>query len=375
MEPKRILYIHGGILSRGGTESYIMNYYRHFDRSRMQIDFIVHGFEKGVYDDEIESMGGKLYHVAVKSKAPLQNSHQIRKILREHPYRLVHSHMDAMSYVPLKIAKSCGVPIRIAHSHNTQHLTNNPAKILMNEYARRRLPTVATNLFACTEKAGVWLFGEQNRNRLEIIPNAIETKAYVFDAQARERIRSQLRFSPQDIVLGHVGRFDYQKNHEFLVEIFAEVWHKDSRYKLVMVGDGRLKETIRKKVEDLGVREAVRFVPACAEVNQYYSAFDYFCLPSHFEGLGIVLIEAQTNGLSCLASEAVPHTADVTDNVEFLPLQREAWVKNILQKQLSIRLPQAEERVISAGYAISVQTQRLQQRYEDLLRQQEKKTR
>lgn len=354
-------------MHRGGIESYMMNYYRHFDRSRMQIDFIVHGYQKGVYDDEIENMGGKLYHVAVKSKAPLQNSRQIREILTNNPYKLVHSHMDAMSYVPLKIAQSCGVPIRISHSHNTRHLTNNPIKIGMNEYARHSLPKVATHLFACTEKAGLWLYGEKNRDRIEVIPNAIETSKYVFNLQMRKLMRQKLRLLPQDVVIGHVGRFDYQKNHEFLVDMFAELWNRDPRYKLVMIGDGHLKELIEQKTVDLGVRNAVRFIPATADVNQYYSAFDIFCLPSHFEGLPVVLIEAQTNGLTCMTSCAVSSAVDITGNVKFLPLKSEAWVRNILDMAVETRLANAEEKVIAAGYSISDQAQKLQQRYEELL--------
>lgn len=367
MTPKRILYINGGVMHYGGIESYMMNYYRHFDRNRLQIDFMVHGFEKGVYDNEIESMGGKLYHVAVKSKSPLQNSHQIRTILNGNQYKLVHSHMDAMSYIPLKIAKSCGVPIRIAHSHNTWHLTNNRIKIELNEYARKRLPRVATHLFACTEQAGLWLYGEKNRERIELVPNAIETERYIYKIQERQQIREQLCLSPEDIVLGHIGRFDYQKNHDFLVEMFAKIWQRDPRYKLVMIGSGQLEESVRQKVNDLKIQEAVRFVPACSDVNRYYSAFDIFCLPSHFEGLGIVLIEAQTNGLPCVASEKVPHVVDVTKSVQFLPLQQETWVKSILQRQSLKRIPCAEEQVIAAGYSISDQAQKLQQRYEELL--------
>ena len=125
MEPKRILYINGGVMHRGGIESYMMNYYRHFDRDRIQIDFVVHGFQDGVYDDEIQNYGGKIFHVAVKSKSPLKNALQLKEIYQKHTYKIVHAHMDAMSYVPLKIAKQCNIPVRIAHSHNMQHLTTN----------------------------------------------------------------------------------------------------------------------------------------------------------------------------------------------------------------------------------------------------------
>lgn len=369
MEPQRILYIHGGILARGGTESYIMNYYRHFDRSRLQVDFIVHGFGPGVYDQEIEALGGRIYHVPVKSRAPLQNRRQIARILRENPYPLVHAHMDAMSYVPLKLARDLGVPVRIAHSHNMQHMTNNPVKIRLNEYARRRLPGVATHLFACTRAAGLWLYGPENEARMEVIPNAIEAERFAFDPAARARIRARLGFTQSDVVLGHVGRFAYQKNHAFLVEMFAGVRHSDPRCKLVLVGDGPLQEEVRRQAAALGVADALRFVPACPEVNEYYSAFDLFCLPSRFEGLGIVMIEAQASGLRCLASEPVPRAADVTGGVQFLPLDRDAWVRAVLDTPRDRLGPGAVDKVRAAGYDITVQAGRLQQRYETLLQQ------
>lgn len=367
MEPQRILYIHGGLLCLGGTESYIMNYYRHFDRSRLQIDFVVHGSGKGAYDDEVRALGGRLYPVAVKSRAPLQNRRQLQALFRGHSYRLVHAHMDAMSYVPLKIARDCGVPVRIAHSHNMGHMTDNPLKIRLNEYARRRLPGVATHLYACSERAGLWLFGEENRARMQIIPNAIETQNFVFDPAARARLRAELQLQPEDLVVGHVGRFEHQKNHEFLLRVFAVLWRRDPAFKLVMVGNGTLVQAVRQQAAALGMEAAVRFVPATPRVNEYYSAFDLFCLPSRFEGLGIVLVEAQTNGLPCFASEAVPRAADVTGRVAFLPLDADAWAARILEQAHRERLPGAEALVTAAGYSITDQARKLQARYEALL--------
>lgn len=159
MKPKRILYVNGGLMDNGGITQYMMNYYRHIDKSRIQIDFIVHGEERGIYDDEIELLGGKVYQVPVKSKNPVKNAKMIYKICNSGSYRIIHAHMDAMSYVPLKIAKRCGIPVRIAHSHNTAYLTNNKIKVMLNEYVKKCLPTVATHLWACSQNAGEWMFG------------------------------------------------------------------------------------------------------------------------------------------------------------------------------------------------------------------------
>lgn len=368
MEPKRILYINGGTMHRGGIESYMMNYYRHFDRNRLQVDFVVHGFEKGVYDDEIRSLGGKLYQIAVKSKAPLKNVLQLKEIFRKHTYKIVHSHMDAMSYVPLKIAKQCNVPVRIAHSHNTRHLTTNWIKYQLNEQARKNLPKVATHLFACSKEAGIWLFGKGNEERFQVIPNAIDTSRFQFSNNLRDKVRRQLRISEKTIVLGHIGRFDYQKNHAFLLEIFAELYKTNKDFCMVMVGDGELKDEIQKCAHELRISEGVRFVDACPNVYEYYNAFDLFLLPSHFEGLGIVLVEAQTNGLSCLASSSVPQSSDLTGNVKFLPLKKEAWIETILQLKIT-RFAAAPQKVCFAGYEINDQARKLQHIYEELLLQ------
>ena len=366
MEPKRILYINGGVMHRGGIESYMMNYYRHFDRDRIQIDFVVHGFQDGVYDDEIQNYGGKIFHIAVKSKSPLKNALQLKEIYQKHTYKIVHAHMDAMSYVPLKIAKQCNIPVRIAHSHNMQHLTTNWMKFQLNEYARKKLPKVATHFFACSKEAGDWLFGKENSEYVQVVPNAIETVKFQFSSVLREKIREQLHLPRTAIVLGHIGRFDYQKNHEFLLDIFADIYKENSSFRLVMIGDGELKTQIKKRTKELQISEGVRFVEACPNVNEYYNAFDLFLLPSHFEGLGIVLVEAQTNGLKCFASENVPLSSDLTGNVHFLPLKKDTWVKTILHT-MTARSAAAFQKVRLAGYEINDQAGKLQNIYEDLL--------
>lgn len=366
METKRILYINGGIMHRGGIESYMMNYYRHFDKSRIQIDFVVHGYEKGVYDDEIQSYGGKIFHVEVKTKNPFKNAKQLKEIFQNNKYELVHSHMDAMSYVPLKIAKQCNIPIRIAHSHNMQHLTTNWVKYQLNEYAKKGLPKVATHLFACSEDAGVWLFGNENANRIQVVPNAIDTSSFQFSSSLRVKIRKQLQIPEGAVVLGHIGRFDYQKNHAFLLEVFSEIYQRNSSFFLVMIGDGELKAKMQKHAQELQISQNVRFVDACQNVNEYYNAFDLFLLPSHFEGLGIVLIEAQANGLQCFASDNVPRSANITGRIRFLPLQKELWENKILKADI-LRSQTALRQVRCAGYEIKDQAKKLQNKYEELL--------
>ena len=356
-------------MSRGGIESYMMNYYRHIDKTRIQIDFIVHGFGKGVYDEEILSLGGKIFHVEVKSKNPMQNANVLKKIFSSGNYKLVHCHMDAMSYIPLKIAKKCNIPIRISHSHNTDHLTQNCIKYFLNEYARRQLPNVATHLFACSNAAGKWLFEFAENKRIFVIPNAIDIGRFEYNKNARERIRSSLSMKKDDIVLGHIGRFSYQKNHVFLLKLFLILVKKNPKYKLVMIGDGELKPEIIKYVIDNNLNEKVRFVPSCNNVNEYYNAFDLFLLPSHFEGLPTVLLEAQANGLLCFASSEITREVNITGNVDFLPIMSEnenLWAETINAKGKK-RYKQAADLIRNAGYDINSAACRLQSIYEELL--------
>jgi glycosyltransferase involved in cell wall biosynthesis len=368
MEPQRILYVNGGIMHRGGIESYMMSYYRNIDRKVLQIDFIVHGFEKGAYDDEINSMGGKIYRVPVKSKDYFGNIKQIRDIFKSNNYKLIHSHMDAMSSVILRVAKECGIPIRIAHSHNTQHLTTNKFKFLLNEYARKNITRYATHFFACSEPAGRWLFGDKNSEtgKVEYVKNAIDLDKYIFNEETRLRIRKELNIEENDLIIGHVGRFDYQKNHFYLLEIFKKLVQVKPNSKLVLVGDGLLKKQILEKVEELNISSNIILLGIRDDVNKIINAFDIFILPSHFEGLGIVLVEAQANGLHCITSKSTPREVNISGNVKFLSIdnsEMDNWVDAIISNQKSKERKVDLNKFISLGYSIKNEAKNLQKMY------------
>lgn len=363
----RVLYVNGGIMQRGGIESYMMNYYRHLDRNKIQIDFIVHGYGRGVYDDEIQSMGGKIYHVPVKSKNLIGNIIGIYNICEKGNYQIIHSHMDAMSYLPLKIAKICGIPVRIAHSHNTDYLTQNKVKRWLNNKARAKIPRVATDLFACSQKAGEWLYGEK---KFEIVYNAIDIEKFQYNESIRQKIRNLLGLDEADIVIGHIGRFEYQKNHEFLIDVFSAVHKENPRFKLIMVGDGSLKDEMKQKVRELEVSaDACFFIDSCNNANEYYNAFDLLCFPSHFEGLSVVLIEAQCNGLHCIVSDTTSREADISDNISFKPIGEKhinEWKKIIMNFDY-LHDVASSRRVVEKGYSIESEAELLQKRYQELV--------
>lgn len=370
MGPVRILYVNGGIMSRGGIESFMMNYYRRFDKEKIQVDFIVHGFEKGIYDDEIINMGGEIINVPVKSKDYFGNINKLNEIFSSKKYKIIHSHMDAMSMVVLRQAKKCGIPFRIAHSHNTQHLTNNRIKYLLNEYARKNITRYATHYIACSEPAARWLFGNKNveNNSVSYVKNAIELDKFRFNLKERNEIRYKYNLG-NSFVVGHVGRFDHQKNHMFLLEMFKKLLNDTPNSTLLLVGDGYLRNEIERKIEELNIKDNVILAGSRDDVNYIMNAFDVFCLPSKFEGLGIVLIEAQANGLGCVASNEVPLESRINSKIQYISLnasQRE-WVDSLLLYKEDQDREINVQQFIGRGYSIEHEVEKLQNMYLKIL--------
>lgn len=372
MEPIKVLYVNGGLMKRGGIESYMMNYYRHFERDKIQIDFVVLGFEKGDYDDEIQALGGKIYHIPKKSKDYLGYIKGLREIFSTGQYRIVHSHLDAMSMTVLKQAQKCNVPIRIAHSHNTQHLTNNFIKVQINEYARKRIKNYATQLFACSEAAGRWLFENKavDEGKVNIIKNAIDINKFIFNEEKRKELRKELNINENEFVIGHIGRFDYQKNHEFLLDVFANVLKTTANAKLVLVGDGDLRREIENKISMLNIKNNVILLGVREDVNNLYNVFDLFVLPSHFEGLPVVLVEAQTNGLPCVVSNTITKEAKATNKIRFLSFNSiELWTKTIVGfLSMKINRNIDKKQIADLGYDINFEVEKLQEMYISLWR-------
>ena len=356
----KVLYVNGNIMKRGGIEAFMMNYFRAIDKSKVKIDFLVHGYGKGVYDDEIIAAGSTIHHVPTKSKHPIKYARELKRILLNEKYDVVHSHLDAMSGWVLKIAKECGVPVRIAHSHNTDHLTNNKLKRIVNDFAKKQIPIYATDLIACSKMAGEWLFGSDAK--FVIVKNAIPINDFIFDKAMRQKIRDEYDWSDK-IVLGHVGRFDYQKNQEFLIELLQRLLKKKSKYRLVFVGGGDDMEHIKALAEQKGVQKQCYFMGSRPDVNKFYNAFDIFLLPSRFEGLGIVAIEAQVNGLPSVVSLGVPEEAVLCKNVLRLSLEKICeWEKAVLEIDLKRKKENPAE-VEKAGYSIQKEVAWLEEFY------------
>lgn len=345
--PVRILHI-VSYMQRGGLETFLMNCYRHIDRERMQFDFVVHRDFRSDYDDEIEALGGKIYRLPRLNPFSPGYKKALLTFFRTHPeYKIVHCHLDCMSALPLAAAKQCGVPVRIAHGHSSNQ--DRDWKYPLKRIYMRKIPEVATHLFACSETAAQWMFPGQ---KVTVINNGIETEKFAFDPAVRDAVRQELGLRDA-LVLGHAGRFVPTKNHDFLIDVFDEVHKRVPSARMLLMGTGPLETQVKDKVGKLGLSEHVRFLGVRGDVNRILQAVDVFVLPSLSEGLGIVTVEAQAAGAACVVSDNVPEDCRMTDLVRFVSLGNSPaqWAREIINAPKGARGPKRDE-IISAGFDI-----------------------
>lgn len=356
--PIRILQV-VTYMGRGGLETMLMNYYRHMDRSLVQFDFLTHRHDKADYDDEIERLGGKIYHLPRLVPWSPGYRHALNQFFLAHPeYRIVHAHQDCLSSVILKAAKKSGVPVRIAHSHSSSQ--DKDIKYPIKLFYKRFIPRYATQLFACGEDAGRWMF---NGSDFKVLKNAIDVSSYKFQAERRALIRCSLGIPDNNLVIGHVGRFSYPKNHLYLIDIFASVHARNPNTSLLLVGDGELRPQIEQKIQDLGLKDAVILTGVRNDVADLLQAMDIFVFPSLYEGLPVTLVEAQASGLPCIISSQIPIDCDLTTLIRRISLKENAthWADKILEVD-QVR-PDTSAAIAAAGFDITQNAKWLQNYY------------
>jgi len=366
-KPVRVAHIIGKWVG-GGVETVIMNYDKNINHDKVQFDFICDNDSTNIPYEEIESLGGKVILIPPYQK-PLSYHRNLKKILKEEKYQIVHSHINTMSVFPLFAAKRAGVSVRIAHSHSTTN-KKEIGKNLMKQVLRPLAKIFATHYFCCSEHAGCWLFGNKTykKGKVYLLNNAIDLQKFKYNKETRETIRKELNINEDTLVIGHIGRFMKQKNHSYLIDIFNEVHNENSNSILVLVGQGPLQEKIKEKVKKLNLEKEVIFLGQRSDADKLYQAFDVFVLPSLYEGLGMVAIEAQASGLSCIFSTRVPKEANVVKElVKFLDISREnikEWKEEILhinkerKKDVSMLLEK---------YEIKREAKRLEEKYNSLI--------
>lgn len=316
----------------GGIESFVMNYYRQLAKQGVQFDFISM-FPELAYEQEIKMLGGKVFHTVDARRYPFHFRKQLLKILNKRHYDAVHVNMlSAANILPLVVAKEAGVQKIIAHSHNSS--TVGAVRNILHRANKRLIPRYATDYFACSKVAGEWLFSKKTMKspNFHIIHNALNLEEFLFSEKERNEIRTELGIGNQ-YVIGHIGRFEEQKNHIFLIEIFREVAKIREDVELLLIGDGELLKEIQEKVENYGLKEKVQFLGIRNDVRRLWKAMDLFLFPSLYEGLPIVALEAQASGVYGIMSSAITKEVQITDRIEFVSLEKSAseWKEQIVK--------------------------------------------
>ena len=349
----------------GGAETFLMNTYRNIDREKVQFDFLVN--DTGFFDEEIKSLGGKIYYMDyITQIGQMEYKKKLKTFFKEHSeYTIVHSHIDQVSGIILKAAKESNIPNRISHSHNTRN-TNSLLGKMYKKYLQSKINKNATVLMACGEEAAKWLFKEK-ANEAIIVPNGIDLKRYKYDENIRKKIREELHIDENTIVCGHIGRFSKQKNHKFLIEIFKEYQNINSNSRLILVGDGQLRKQIEKQIKKQKLQESVMLLGKREDSENLYQVFDLLLFPSLFEGMSLVTLEAQAEGLPILCSDTIDRKTDITKTIEFMSLKKSAnhWAKKIENMDKSRNIKNNEILRLT-DYNISILAKKMEDKYIEL---------
>lgn len=348
------------IMDRAGLETMLMNYYRNMDKSKIQFDFLTHRSNIGAYEDEIKKMGGYIYHAPrLYPNNYFQYFKYMKKLFLAHPeYLIIHSHIDSMSFFPLLAAKNNAIPIRIGHSHTSK--LDKDLRLPIKYASLKLMHRVANVYFACGEKAGQFMYSNK---KFTVIHNAIDLKKFKYNIHIRNKMREKLNIQ-NSFVIGHVGRFNYIKNQMFLLDIFKEILKKESNSILIFVGKGPDEQKIREKAKKLKIESKVMLLLDRSDVADLYQVFDVFVMPSIFEGVPVVGVEAQANGLPCIFSDTISQEIILTENSYNMDLTRGAkeWAKKILGLN-RLRNINAENQLREKGYDIKIEAEKLQNWY------------
>lgn len=366
--PKKVLHFTIAN-SGGGITKYVLRLWKYIDRDRFHFDFVTMSKELD-FAERLEAEGCKIYYLSTYAEDDREQFiREVNEIL-ENGYDIVHLHTGWWrGYVLEELAREAGVPKIIVHSHNTDvHIKENQsreeARQLHMEQRALLKENIATDFLACSPEAAEWLYGDRiSKEKVEIIPYAIELKDYQFNYEIRNEYRDKLGIKETDYVIGHVGRFAYQKNHEFLIDVFKEYLEINDNANLMLIGIGELEEEIRKKVIQYGIEHKVMFLGKREDVANLMQAMDIFVFPSRFEGFGIVLIEAQAAGLRCIASNVIPEIAKITDNIEFLTFDKNEWVDKIKEYSNGYEREDMSKIMEQAGFGMKSMAKKLENIY------------
>lgn len=351
----------------GGVESVIMNYYRNIDRTKIQFDFLCNSYEKIAYEDEILKLGGKTIHFPARSKDYFGYKRKLESFFKEHAkeYAAIWVNVCSLANIDyLKIAKKYGIKKRVIHSHNSQNM-DGKLRGYLHQHNKKHIDTYATDFWACSEDAAKWFYDEPILKKCVLIHNAIDVDKMKFDPAARQKIRSQLGWE-DCYILGNIGRLHFQKNQSFILDVFAELLQSKQEARLVLVGQGEDEGMLKDKIAKLCIGDKVYMAGLQSNPSEWLSAFDLFLFPSLFEGLSVVAMEAQANGVPVLASKGViPSEVVINKNFMLYDLKdgAEEWSRRILSMMELIKREepvQIKNNFVAAGYEITHEENRLE---------------
>ena len=315
-----------GALNMGGAETMAVNIFRNIDRSEFQFDFYLSGNEGGYYEQEVLRLGGRITNIGRRKKHPLKYCIKLFKLLRKEKYDVVQVHATgAMDGLPVLVSFLAGVKKRCLFSHNSAGQSVWRQKVMRAFFMR-----FVTHPQACSDIAADWMFGKRAK-KAEIIPLPIDCDKCLYCKEFGDNEKKKLNLCDYKII-GHIGRFQKQKNHKLLLSIFSELIKKDPHYRLVLIGTGHLKNEIDQQINELELQDYVIQMGQVDAACKYMSMFDVFILPSYYEGFPTVILEAQANGLNSVISSTITPSIAITDLVHFVDLDAsvEEWVNCII---------------------------------------------
>lgn len=356
---KNIL-VYGMTENSGGVESVIMNYYNFVNKNKIHFDFICNtGYI--AYEDELIACGSKIYKLPSRKKHPFKFYKQLKNILKSNNYDAIWINVCSLGNIALtylKMAKKSGVKIRIIHSHNSQNI-DSVIRLFMHKLGRLAVGKYATDFWSCSQEASDWFYKNkiQKSGKHKIIHNAIDIDKYKFDENTRNKYRKEFNLE-NNIVIGHVGRFHFQKNHQFVIEVFRKIKDRRSDAKLLLVGKGKDEQKIKNLVDSEGLTNDIIFLGMRKDIPEILQAIDIFLFPSLFEGLSVSLLEAQAAGLDVYSADTVSPKSKVSQRFHFISLKQtcEQWANIIINSYDSDynRLKNVEE-MESSEYNIKEQ--------------------
>ncbi len=343
----------------GGLTTVMMNYYRAMDKSGLHIDFASTNESPQELLDELHSNDSEYYCLGERNKNPFKYRLNLKKVLEKNKYDVIHVNGNSATMaLELSVAKKCGVPVRIAHGHNSK-----TSHSIVHGFLKPLLNKVYTHAISVSKTAGDWLYGG---NEYIILNNAIDLEEYKFNKEIRDKVRRGLKIDNK-FVVGNVGKLNEQKNHTFLLKVFSELKKMRDDACLLLVGGGPLETDLRNECKALNIENDVIFTGMVDNASDYFQAMDVFVFPSSFEGLGMAVIEAQANGLYCFASDAVPKETNVSNRIEYLSLKvpPKYWAEKLTSSlidryDISDRV---NKTIKSHGYDISAEAYRLKNIY------------